>query len=137
MQNKVAEAKKAVEINSFDDMRTSFNATLNSNDMLSSQDQKKLQDLSKKGLPVYEMIHMEKEGSVLIHNGDRNSFLIKVDKIEPFDQNRFLELEKDVRDHLGPIRTKLLLDGAIASLHRNATIETNESILIAGKEYSE
>jgi hypothetical protein len=25
----------------------------------------------------------------------------------------------------------------VASLHRNATIETNESILIAGEEYSE
>jgi hypothetical protein len=32
---------------------------------------------------------------------------------------------------------KMQVESVVASLHRNATIETNESIQIAGEEYSE
>jgi hypothetical protein len=137
LETKVVEAQKKAETQSFDALRTEFDATLNTTDMINSQDHKKLQELSKKGLPVHEMINLEKEGSILLHKGERNNVLIKLQTIEPFDESRFLSLEKEVKDHLGPIRSRLLLDAFVASLHRNATIETNESILITSEDYSE
>ena len=63
--------------------------------------------------------------------------MIKVDTIEEYSQNDLLAAQKEVKSHAEPSRMKAQVESFVASLHRNATIETNESILIAGEEYSE
>jgi hypothetical protein len=133
----VQEAKDATARSSFEAIAREYNVSLQHTGMVYPGDNKKMQELDKKGLPSRTMLGLTKEGSVLLHGDDRTSFLIKVDAIEEYSEGDLLAAEKDIKSHLMPYRTKIQVESTIASLHRNATIETNESTVIAGEEYSE
>lgn len=137
MMNMMQEAQAAAGRSSFDSMAKEFNASLHHTGMIQPTDSKKIQELEKKGLPARMMIGLDKVGSVFTHNADRISFLIKVDAVEEYSQNKLADAQKEIKTHLVPSRMKAQIESFVASLHRNATIETNESILIAGEEYSE
>jgi hypothetical protein len=137
MADTVQEAKKMAADLSFDAMAKKFNASLYRTEMIYPDDNKKVQELDKKGLPSRTIMGLDKIGAIIMHNGDGTSFLIKVDAIEKYDQDAFLRAEKEVKNRLIPQRIKSHVESFVASLHRNATIETNESILIDGEEYSE
>ncbi len=137
MINMVQEAQEAATETSFDAIAKKYNATLHHIGLIQPSDSKKMQELDKKGLPARAMLSLDKKGTILVHNGDRTSFLIKVDTIEEYSQNDLLAAQKEVKSHAEPSRMKAQVESFVASLHRNATIETNESILIAGEEYSE
>ena len=137
MMDMMQEAQKAAPGSSFDAMAKDFNASLHHTGMILPDDSKKMQELDKKGLPSRAMIGLDRAGSIFVHNGERTSFLIKVDAIEEYSQDELAAAQKEVKSHLVPSRMKAQIESFVASLHRNATIETNESILIAGEEYSE
>jgi hypothetical protein len=133
----VQEAKDSTAASSFEAIAKKYNAIVHHTGMIYPADNKKVQELDKKGLPIKRMLGLNKEGLVLLHNEDRTSFLIKVDAIEEYSETHLLGAEKEVRFHVTPYRMKAQVESAIASLHRNATIETNELTVIAGEEYSE
>jgi hypothetical protein len=137
MTSAVQEAKESAATASFESIAKKYNVSLNHTGMIDPTDNKKVQELDKKGLPAKMMLGLNKEGLVLLHHDDRTSFLIKVDAIQDYNEEQFLRAEKEIKAHVTPYRMKSQVESAIASLHRNATIETNESILIAGEEYSE
>ncbi len=137
LQRDFSKAKDMAKIESFESIRSAFNASLSNTGTFGQKDSKKMQELSKKGLPVHEMLTMEKQGSVLSFDSDKNSFLITLETIDTLDEEAFLKAEKEIKERLGSTRARLLLDSVVASLHRNATIETNESILTTNETYSE
>jgi hypothetical protein len=137
MVNKVQEAKGAAAQLSFKEVQKQFGGSLNSTDMIQPTDNKKIQELDKKQLPARTMLALDKVGSLVVHNGERESVLIKLDAIEQYSENMLIDAQNEAKGALDSLRTKLQLESFVASLHRNATIETNESILIAGEEYSE
>jgi hypothetical protein len=137
MMDMVQEAKEAATRSSFDAIAKKYNVTLHHTGMIQPTDSKKMQELDKKGLPGRTMLGLDKEGAILAHNSEGSSFLIKVDTIEEYSQKDLLNAQKEIKTHLVPNRMKAQVESFVASLHRNATIETNESILIAGEEYSE
>lgn len=137
MMSMVKEAKEAAKDSSFDVIAKEYNASLYNTGMIHPGDSKKMQKLDEKGLPSRTMLGLDKEGAVFVHNSERDSFLIKVDAIEEYSQNELFAAQKEIETHLVPSRMKAQVESFVASLHRNATIETNESILIAGEEYSE
>lgn len=137
MVNKVQEAKDAAAQLSFKEVQKQFGGSLNSTDMIQPTDNKKIQELDKKQLPARTMLALDKVGSLVVHNGERESVLIKLDAIEQYSENMLIDAQNEAKGALDSLRTKLQLESFVASLHRNATIETNESILIAGEEYSE
>lgn len=138
MAKKIQEAKAAIAANSsFETVQQQFNGVLNHTEMIGAADSKKIKDLDKKGLPTRTMLGLDKVGSVFVHNGERMSFIIKLDAIESYGENKLLDAQKEVVGQMESTRMKAQLESFVASLHRNATIETNESILIAGEEYSE
>lgn len=137
MMSSVQEAKKAADTLSFEAIAKEYNVPLHHTGIIQPGDNKKMQELDKKGLPARTMLGLNKEGLVLLHNDDRTSFLIKVDAIDTYDDNDLLRAEEEIKSRIMPHRMKAQVESAIASLHRNATIETNESILIASEEYSE
>ena len=137
MIDTVNKAKIAAKSASFEQLAKEFNATLNSTGMVQPDDNKKMQELDKKDLPAKTMMGLDKVGSILVHNGDRISTLIKLDAIETpkgEDFNTAIEVADPLVINN---RTKMQVESLVASLHRNATIETNESTQIAGEEYSE
>jgi hypothetical protein len=137
MIHAVQEAKDATADSSFEAIAKKYNVPLQYTGMILPGDNKKMQELEKKGLPARTMLELNKEGLVLLHNNDRTSFLIKVDAIEEYSEGDLLAAEKEIKSHLTSHRMKAQVESTIASLHRNATIETNETTVIAGEEYSE
>jgi len=137
LKNKLHEAKKEASSKTFNDLREAFGVQLQTTDMIGTKSQKILQELNKKGLPVHEMLSLEKKGSVIMHEGDRNSYLITLEDVEQFDEEQFQKLQEDIQSQIGSTRAQLLINSAVASLHRNATIETSNSIFITNEEYSE
>lgn len=133
----VEQAKEVARNQSFETISKQFNATLAHTDMVLPGDHKKLLELDKKGLPSRAMLSLDTVGSLFVHTDERSSALIKLDAIEEYDQNKLLIAQNEAKDHLAAMRMKLQVESFVASLHRNATIETNETILIAGEEYSE
>ena len=137
MIDAVHEAKIAAKSTSFEQLAKQFNASLNYTGMIQPDDSKKMQELDKKDLPGKTMMGLDKVGSILVHNGDRISILIKLDAIETPDQADFNAAIETADPLVMNNRTKMQVESLVASLHRNATIETNESTQIAGEEYSE
>lgn len=137
MIDAISEAKEAAKEHSFDKLANLYNATVHGTGMIRPDDNKKVQELDKKDLPAKAMLSLDKVGSLMIHNGDRISVLIKLDEVEQYDQAGLTRGLKEVEPLLMNNRTKMQVESVVASLHRNATIETNESTSIAGEEYSE
>lgn len=137
MIDAVNEAKQAAKEHSFDKLANLHNATLHRTGMIRPDDNKKVQELDKKDLPAKAMLGLDKVGSLMVHNGDRISVLIKLDEVEMYDLAGLTKGLKEVGPLLMNNRTKMQVESVVASLHRNATIETNESTPIAGEEYSE
>jgi SurA N-terminal domain len=137
MLSAVQEAKEAAATVSFDALAKKYNAIVHVTGMVQPTDNKKMQELDKKGLPSRAMLGLDKEGLILLHNADRMSFLIKVDDIEDFNDEAFFDAQQAIKAHIVPQRMRSQVESVVASLHRNATIETNESTVIMGEEYSE
>lgn len=133
----MTEVERAAETKTFQELQSIFGGTLQTIPLINSMDHKKLQDLDKKGLPVREMISLEKVGSLIVAQNERDSVLVRLDEIEAFDENKFLTAKKEIETQAGAVRRRLFVDGFVASLHRNATIETNGSIITTDEEYSE
>ena len=133
----MSEAKQSAKEHSFEQLANMFNATLNRTGMIRPEDNKEVQKLDKKDLPAKAMLNLDKVGALMVHNGDRTSTLIKLDGVEQYDQAGLNRGLKEMEPLLMNNRTKMQVESVVASLHRNATIETNESTPIAGEEYSE
>lgn len=92
--------------------------------------------LEKRGISAEKILQLEKVGSVSLHMGDRNGYLVRLEALEPFNETAF-EANKDALENkLYSEQTKLILEGFVASLYRNATISMNESIMNLYQEYS-
>lgn len=137
MIDTITQAQEACKDRSFEDVAKTFNASLHYTDMIKPSDNKKIQELDKKELPAKRMLSLDKQGSLIIHNGDRASLLIKLDAIEKDDQQANSSELKEVESLVVNNRMKMQVESVVASLHRNATIEMNESTQLADEEYSE
>ncbi len=132
MQKQLQEAKKAAANQSFDELSTTFDVSLEKTGWLKA-DSKDVKNLEKRGWPVNVMLKLEHGGAVLAHETTRDGFLIRLDDFEPFNEEQFVAVRTEIKDKLKGMRARLYLEGFVASLYRNATIETNESIIIAGE----
>jgi hypothetical protein len=137
MIDAVSKAKDAAKATSFEQLAKEYGAKLHHTGMIKPDDNKKIQELDKKDLPARAMLGLDKVGALMVGNGDRENLLIKLDAIEGYNQDDFAAELKDVKSLLTNNRTKMQVESVVASLHRNATIETNESTPLAGEEYSE
>ncbi len=122
---------------SFKEIQQNYGGILRFTEMVKPTDDKKIRELDEKGLPAREMLGLDKIGAIFTHHADNMGMIIKLDALEPYNENMLSDAQKEINTRLEATRIKLQLESVVASLHRNATIETNESILIAGEEYSE
>ena len=132
MQKQLQEAKKAASNQSFAELRMTFDVSLEKTGWLKA-DSKDVKNFEKRGWPVNVMLKLDHTGAVLAHETTGDGFLIRLDDLEPFDEEQFIAARTEIKDKLEGMRTRLYLEGFVASLYRNATIETNESIIIASE----
>ncbi|EKD49019.1 MAG: hypothetical protein ACD_64C00030G0001 [uncultured bacterium] len=96
---------------------------------LDPSDKKQVEKLKAKGLPIERMLQMEKVGTVFTHQDDQRGFVVHLDEIEPLDTQKIDEKLPEVAQSLKQERMQQYEEGFVASLHRNAKIETNESVI--------
>lgn len=110
-------------------LQKSFNGELAQTGMLDPNDKDAIERLKTKGLPIERMLQMEKVGSILTHQSDNRGFVVRLDEIEPINMEQFEEKRSETARELEQQRMQQYREGFVASLHRNAKIETNESII--------
>ena len=136
LQSTLKSARQEASRQSFDELQKKFGGSLESTNWLSGKETKSVEVLEKRGVPVTSMLELEKVDLVLAHETDHDAYLIHLDEIEPFDKEDFDSTLDEVKRKLYGMRTRLHMEGFVASLYRNATIETNESIIMPDEEYS-
>ncbi len=129
LQEKLTQAKKAIETTPLKDLQKSFDAEFIQTGWLDPTNEQEVEKLKKKGLPITEMLQMEKIGSVLTHADEQQGFVGRLDEIEPLDTQKFAEKQVETARSLEQERMRQYLEGFVASLHRNAKIETNKSVI--------
>jgi len=137
MKNAVEQARKEAKTASLQEIAKKYNVSIGHTDMIFPDDAQKIKELDKKGLPTRIMLGIEKKNLPFVFYGDQSTFLIKIDTLQKYNQEKSKDIEKEEKNTLNSYRLKGHLESAVASLHRNATIETNESITIVNEEYSE
>jgi hypothetical protein len=129
LQEKLKHVKKEMETTPLKDLQKSFDAEFIQIGWLDPGNEQEVERLKKKSLPITEMLQMEKIGSVLIHADEQQGFVARLDEIEPLDIQKFTEKQAATARSLEQERIQQYREGFVASLHRNAKIETNESVI--------
>ncbi len=129
LQQKLIEAKEAVSKTPLRELQKTFEAKYTQTGWIEPGDTEAIEKLKKEGIPLIEMLQMEKIGGVVTHADADRGFVIRIDEIEPFDAQKFAEKGDEVARSIKEQRLSQYLEGFVASLHRNAKIETNESAI--------
>jgi parvulin-like peptidyl-prolyl isomerase len=114
---------------SFDELKKTYSASLEHTDLIKPNDEKGAESLSKKGLSVDQLFQLEKVGATLVHETGKNGYLVRLDEVGDFDLKQYVQDRGKMKASLQAERERLLGEGFVASLYRNATIETNESLV--------
>jgi parvulin-like peptidyl-prolyl isomerase len=102
--------------------------------MIKKEDKEKLKEFEDQGISSDVFDQLEQQGAVSIVHAPASGFLIRVNKIEEFDQKRFEENKAVIAQELYAQNKELLQKSFIASLYRNATINLTQSLLTLKEE---
>ncbi len=108
--------------------------TVTSVDSFDPQDAKRMGELKKEQVPVDIMMQMETVGSVQLQLKPAKGMIVRLDKVQPFDEKSFEAKKAELAQKMERDETYLALQGFVASLYRNAKIETNNSLLEINEE---
>lgn len=127
LQEDLLIAKKETKTKSLTQLQQQFGGSVEQTDWLKNDEPKKNADLTKKGVPVAEILKLTTPNSVIIKHDGTNGFVIKLDDIEPFNSELFANKKSEISRRLYNEKKQLNQRGFIASLLRNATIKTVEN----------
>lgn len=103
--------------------------TLEQTDWLNPGDKENNKKLEEKGIPVKLMLQIEKKDSAIKHAEGTTGYVIQLKNINEDDQKNYSAKKAHTVEELRVERSRLLAEGFVASLYRNATIETNNSMI--------
>ena len=114
----------------FESIKQEYGANLEKTGFIHSQDRAQTEILHKKGIPS-SVLQIEKEGVVVRFEGKDGAVLVRVDAIEPIEAAAFDESKGAIFAQSTKQKADALAEGFVASLYRNAKIDTNESVITA------
>lgn len=129
LDNVLKQARAELSHKNLEEISKTMHAKFEYTQMVKKTDTGKVAGLRAQGLPVEKMLQMEKENLVILHRAARHGFLICLDKIGALDQ---ASVQKQAVDFIGGLeqeKARLSFVSFVASLHRNATIKQNDSII--------
>jgi len=129
LEARLKQAKNMASEKPLKDIAQELGATFQETEMINPSDASKMALLKDKGLPVEQVLQMEKQGQVGIFKGERNGYLVQVDKVEAIDEKAFQAAKKEFAAKLEQERGFAVTKGFVDSLNRTATIKLNESLL--------
>ncbi|HEV2602005.1 MAG TPA: peptidylprolyl isomerase [Candidatus Babeliales bacterium] len=130
----VADMRDAVSKKSLKELSNSaFGTAYMVTDFLKSDDKNALESFKADGLSLEKLFQIEKAGMVQVQTGKKNSYFTRLDELSPIDEQDWLaqadKLEKDLEKERNSYQPGYRRNGFVASLHRNATINSNESLV--------
>ncbi len=125
----LGEVQVALRSQPLKEVAKKFSAEVTETGLLSAADEKAVESLKKKGVPVAQMLQMEKVGALMRDVTDGHGFVIRLDTVKPVEQEQLAEKKDEITGAFKQERGGQYLEGFVASLYRNATIETNESVI--------
>ena len=106
-------------------------ATVEKTGSIKADDSQVIQSLEKQGLPVAQLFQLEKIGSTTSAVKPDAGVLVVLDTVEPFEMAKFESKRDQINSLLTREYLRLYIEAFVASLYRNATIKTNDSVLKA------
>ena len=88
-----------------------------------------LKQLEKRSITPERVLGMSRPGALIAAASQEDGYLIRLDEIEERDEAFFESKKREVQSELERERMGLFIEGFVASLYRNATIETNDVLL--------
>ena len=98
------------------------------------KDTKEVDELRRKKLPSTKMMQLEVVGSVTSDIEGTQGTIVRLDAIAPFNKEDFAEKRTAVMEKVDREDMHACMQGFVASLYRNATIKTNQSLLTLDEE---
>ena len=129
LAQRLKEAKEASGNSSFDKLQKAFDGTVIHTGWLESNKDQSAESLQKRGIPVDKMLQLEKPNSVLTHISDEYGYLMRLDEISDLNEEQYGREKAVFAEAFINERNQQCMEGFVASLHRNATIETNELLV--------
>lgn len=128
------QAKKDLQTESFATVANTYKAKTETTDWITPADQQQAKNLQKRGLPVAQMFQIETKTATLAHKSDKNGYLVMLDELAPVDADDVTKKQEFTAQHSQELKSRLV-ESVIASLHRDATIEINETAEILNENY--
>lgn len=131
LEKTIAQARVDAQSKSLEELSTMYDAPIKVIDFVSAQDSDSLKQMTQQGTPIKEMIKIEKPHLIFALVEGRNGFLVRLDEIKPLNDQEFVAQYDTVSSKAKQATAQHVIAGFVASLHRNATIKTNESVINA------
>lgn len=136
MVARVQEVKRAINPQSASALAKENGFTFEATDWIRPDNNERVEALKKKGVPVNLFAALEKVASVASQETENGAYIVVLDAIEPVSPAVFVQKENILTRQVLGDYAGMLVNGFVASLYRNATIKTNESLLHTEEDYS-
>lgn len=90
---------------------------------IKKNDVDRLEELSRKGIPVESLLSMTQEGDIADFVADGSGYLMQLKELNPIDNGVFVDKRQEALAAIVEDKKELVYRGYIASLLRNATIK--------------
>jgi len=128
LKAKLQTINEQAKTKSLQELEKEYHGTLDTTPWITKHDEESLSDLKKKGISTDHLFQLEKIGATIVQEGDRDGYVLRLDQVQELDQEVFNEKKNELSGQLTNEEMRLFIVGFVASLFRNAKIETNESI---------
>lgn len=129
LAERMEQAKEALKESDPASVAKTFAATFMQTGMLDKEQKDALEKLRTDKIPVDKMLQLGKKGSTGTHFEDKKGYVFYVTDTKPGNSETDSDKQLTAIARLQQERKSLFIEGFVASLSGNATIETNNSIL--------
>jgi peptidyl-prolyl cis-trans isomerase D len=134
--NRIEQAKEAIKHKDPAAVAKEYNAVLEYTDMLHKENKEEIEKLKAAHKPIEKMLQLGKVGALGSHFDGNKGFLFYVAEAENIDKEMHKDKQLQAVARANYERKGLFIEGFVASLSENATIETNNSILNLSETHS-
>lgn len=133
LQKAYTDIQEKLSQNSLKEVAAIFNLPLKSIIFKGAHDKNAIKNLEQYGIPYDDLVNIEKQNSFCFSMTTDHAFFAHCISCEK--DNDHISLSPEEQDALEKATKQLIIEGLIASLHRDAKIETNESFTTPLEDY--
>jgi hypothetical protein len=128
LEQRIKQASAEIRTSSAQVVAEKYAGSLQETNFIKQDSKDALEALNKKGIPTNKMLQLEKKSAVATHLDNDKGYVFYVLDVSEGDKEAFNEHKAEIESRVQNERKGLFVQGFVASLSRNATIETNNSV---------